>query len=102
MEFNQNNLFLIDLVNAGRNPAACGPAWLPDFWPSHPVLWFAIRAGELFQHHWAAAVVMLDSTVDEELAEAVGALAVKAGKGKFADNKKSGGQSATRGGGASC
>ena len=44
---------------------------------------------------------MLDSTVDEELAEAVGALAVKAGKGKFADNKKSGGQSATGGGGAS-
>ena len=44
---------------------------------------------------------MLDSTVDEELAEAVGALAVKAGKGKFADNKKSGGQSATGSGGAS-
>ena len=47
----------------------------------------AVRADELFQHHWAAAVVMLDSTV--------AALAVKAG------NKKSGGQSATGSGGAS-
>ena len=47
----------------------------------------AVRADELFQHHWAATVLILDSLV--------AALAVKAG------NKKSGGQSATGSGGAS-
>ena len=34
---------------------------------------------------------MLDATVDEDLAEAVAALAVKSSKGKFSDGKKGGG-----------
>ena len=63
----------------------------------------AIRADELHQHHKSATVAMLDTAVDAELAEAVAALAVKSGKGKFNNSSKktsnnSGGGS---GGGAS-
>ena len=48
----------------------------------------AVRADELFQHHRSSPISALDNTVDTELAEAVTALAVKAGKGKFGGGKK--------------
>ena len=48
----------------------------------------AIRADELHQHHKSATVAMLDTAVDAELAEAVAALAVKSGKGKFNNSSK--------------
>ena len=66
----------------------------------------AVRADELYQHHRWALVAMLDTAVDMELAEAVAALGMKSGKGKFngsgggkkGDGNNSGGGS---GGGAS-
>ena len=48
----------------------------------------AVRADELFQHHRSSPIAALDDTVDTELAEAVAALAVRAGKGKFGGGKK--------------
>ena len=48
----------------------------------------AVRADELFQHHRSSPIAALDNTVDTELAEAVAALAVKAGRGKFGGGKK--------------
>ena len=48
----------------------------------------AVRADKLFQHHKSSPIAALDNAVDTELAEAVAALTVKAGKGKFGGGKK--------------
>ena len=48
----------------------------------------AVRADELFQHHRPNVVAAVDMAVDEDLAEAVAALAVRANKAGFHGKKK--------------
>ena len=48
----------------------------------------AVRADELFQHHRPNVVAAVDMAVDEDLAEAVAALAVRANKAGFRGKKK--------------
>ena len=56
----------------------------------------AVRADELFQHHRPNVVAAVDMAVDEDLAEAVATLAVRANKAGFRGKKKE----APRGGGS--
>ena len=65
----------------------------------------AVRADELFQHHRPNVVAAVDMAVDEDLAEAVAALDVRANKGGFRGKKKeaprSGGSGNSGGSGSS-
>ena len=65
----------------------------------------AVRADELFQHHRPNVVAAVDMAVDEDLAEAVAALAVCANKAGFRGKKKEvsrgGGSGSSSGGGSS-
>ena len=65
----------------------------------------AVRADELFQHHQPNVVAAVDTAVDEDLAEAVAALAVCANKAGFRGKKKEvsrgGGSGSSSGGGSS-
>ena len=58
----------------------------------------AASADELFQHHRPNIVDVVDTAVDEDLAEAVAALAVRTGKAGFRGKKKDDGAHSTGGG----
>ena len=48
----------------------------------------AVRADELFQHHWPTVMAAVDTAIDEELADYLAALAVRTGKPGFRGQKK--------------
>ena len=62
--------------------------------------YIVVRADKLFQHHRPNIVAVVDTAVDEDLAEVVAALAVRMGKACFCRKKKEG-IARVAGGGAS-
>ena len=61
----------------------------------------AVRADELFQHHRPNVVATVDMAVDEDLAEVVATLAVRANKAGFCRKRKEASRRGSSGGGSS-